>query len=67
VLRADKDAVIIDTMVVGRKDMIRLALNLYRESNAEAVIVISNTEGTYRVVRGLESRGIPAYGPIWDS
>jgi hypothetical protein len=67
VLRADKDAIIIDTKMGGRRNMIRLAHSLYRESNAEAVIVISNTEGTYSVVRGLESRGIPAYGPIWDS
>ena len=67
VLRADKDALIVDTEVDGRKDMVRLALRLYRESKAEAVIVISNTEGTYKVVRNLASRGIPAYGPIWDS
>jgi hypothetical protein len=67
VLKADKDALIVDTEAEGRKDMVRLAIKLYQESNAEAVIVISNTEGTYRVVRKLESRGIPAYGPIWDS
>jgi NAD(P)H-flavin reductase len=64
---ADKDAVIIDTSVTGRQDMVLASYNLYRESKAEAVIVISNTTGTYQIVRGLEARGIPAYGPIRDS
>ena len=67
VLRADRNALIVDTASKGRRDMLQMALEVYQESKAEAVIVISNTQGTYRVVRGLESRGIPAFGPIWDS
>lgn len=67
VLRIDPNALIIDTKEKGRQDMVQLSYNLYRESNAEAVVVISNPALTYSVVFGLESRGIPAYGPIWDS
>ena len=58
---------IVDTEAEGRKDMVRLAFQMYKQSTAEAVIVISNTKETYRVVRNLEARGVPAYGPIWDS
>ena len=67
VLRADPNAVIINTKEKGRQDMVQHCYNLYREANAEAVIVISNPRLTYKVVFGLESRGVPAYGPIWDS
>jgi hypothetical protein len=44
-----------------------LAHGAYVESGAEAVICISNRDVTRRVVQGLEQRGIPAFGPIWDS
>lgn len=33
----------------------------------EAVVIISNQKVTKKVVYGLESRGIPAYGAIFDS
>ncbi|KAK1580366.1 tat pathway signal sequence [Colletotrichum navitas] len=33
----------------------------------EAVVIISNQKVTRKVVYGLESRGIPAYGAIFDS
>ena len=36
-------------------------------ADAEAVIVIANKKLTWQVVYGMESRGIPAYGAIWDS
>lgn len=65
--RADPNAVIINTKEKGRQDMVQLCHDLYTESNAEAVIVISNPDFTYKIVFGLESRGVPAYGPIWDS
>lgn len=67
VLRTDPNALIIDTGEKGRHDMVQLSYDLYRESQAEAVVIISNPTLTYNVVFGLESRGIPAYGPIWDS
>ena len=38
-----------------------------RDFRAEAVIVVSNKATTLRLVDDLERRGIPAFGPIWDS
>lgn len=67
VCKADPDAMIINTRASGRPDMVALAYHLYVQSNAEAVFCISNPNLTRKVVYGLESRGIPAYGPIWDS
>lgn len=67
VVEADPDAMIIDTRATGRPDMVALTYHLFRECGAEAVFVISNPTLTHKVVYGMESRGIPAYGPIWDS
>ncbi|PXF44792.1 hypothetical protein BWQ96_05462 [Gracilariopsis chorda] len=61
------DAVIHDTTALGKPDMVKKAYQLCRESNAEAVIVISNQKLTRKVVYGMEARGIPAFGAIWDS
>ncbi|PSS15218.1 hypothetical protein M430DRAFT_258169 [Amorphotheca resinae ATCC 22711] len=63
----DPRAVIWDTRKAGRPDLVRMAYELYKEENAEAVFVISNPKLTRKVVYGMESRGIPAFGPIWDS
>ncbi|KAF2202291.1 hypothetical protein GQ43DRAFT_439838 [Delitschia confertaspora ATCC 74209] len=67
VTQVDPDAVIIDTRVTGRPDLVRLAYKMYLDCDAEAVFVLSNRTVTKKVVYGLESRGIPAYGPIFDS
>lgn len=67
VCKADPDAMIINTRASGRPDMVALTYHLYVQSNAEAVFCISNASLTRKVVYGMESRGIPAYGPIWDS
>ena len=67
VVKADPQAMIINTRASGRPDMVALTYHLYLESNAEAVFIISNPSLTRKVVYGMESRGIPAYGPIWDS
>jgi hypothetical protein len=67
VLRVDNQAVIIDTRVTGRPNLVQLAYDLYIESQAEAVFCISNRKLTRKVVYGMESRGVPAFGPIWDS
>jgi hypothetical protein len=68
VRRADQDAVILDTKkIAGRPNMIDAARKLYQESNAEAIVIISNPKLTGQVVRTLECEGIPAFGPIWDS
>lgn len=57
----------IDTRKHGRPDMVKLALKAVTEFDAEAVGVISNKPLTEKVVYGLTSRGIPAYGAIFDS
>ncbi len=67
VKEADPDAVIHNTRTMGKPDMVALAYQLYVESEAEAVVVISNPVLTKKLVYGMESRGVPAYGPIWDS
>ncbi|KAL1839228.1 hypothetical protein VTJ49DRAFT_1706 [Mycothermus thermophilus] len=67
VRRMDEKAVIIDTSVQGRVDMLPAVLALYKESRAEAVCVISNPVMTKRLVYQLETMGIAAYGPIFDS
>jgi len=68
VLRADPQAVILNTKPGSpRPDMVALTYQLYAESGAEAVFVISNPKLTYKVKYGMESRGIAAYGPVFDS
>lgn len=67
ILAARPNATIWDTATDGKPDMVALAYRAYREHGAEAVICISNKKLTWRVVHGLEQRGIPAYGAIWDS
>ncbi|KAL3424494.1 amino acid adenylation domain-containing protein [Phlyctema vagabunda] len=64
---ADKNALIWDTKKQGRPDMLGLTWQLYMESGAEAVFVISNPKVTKMVVYGMESRGVPAFGPVFDS
>ncbi|MGW1274252.1 hypothetical protein [Streptomyces sp. NPDC002491] len=67
ILAAQPDAVVRDTSRGGKPDMVALAYAAYRDFGAEAVICISNKKLTWQVVHGLERRGIPAYGAIWDS
>ena len=67
ILTAQPEAIIWDTDELGRPDMLRLAYRAYITSGAEAVICISNKTLTWQVVHGLEQRGIPAFGPVWDS
>ncbi|MFJ2176962.1 hypothetical protein ACIOHE_29225 [Streptomyces sp. NPDC087851] len=67
ILAVQPDALIWDTSRHGKPDMVRLAYAAYRDFGAEAVICISNKKLTWQVVHGLERRGIPAYGAIWDS
>jgi hypothetical protein len=63
----DGRAVVVDTRVSGRRDLVRLAYSMYREEMAEAVFVVSNRGVTRAVVYELECRGVPAFGPVWDS
>lgn len=67
ILAAQPHALVWDTSRHGKPDMVRLAYTAYRDFGAEAVICISNKKLTWQVVHGLERRGIPAYGAIWDS
>jgi NAD(P)H-flavin reductase/uncharacterized membrane protein YtjA (UPF0391 family) len=64
---ADPAAVIWDTKRFGRPDMVGLTWQLLMESQAEAVFVVSNPKVTKMVVYAMESRGVAAYGPIFDS
>lgn len=64
---AQPDATIWDTGERGKPDVLQLAYAAYLESGAEAVVCIANRTVTWEVVHGLERRGIPAFGPIWDS
>ncbi|KAL2830519.1 hypothetical protein BDW59DRAFT_170092 [Aspergillus cavernicola] len=67
VCNADPDAVVHDTKKQGRPDLVQLTWNAVQDFEAEAVVIISNEKLTKKVVYGMESRGIPAYGAIWDS
>jgi CRP-like cAMP-binding protein len=67
ILTANPDAIIWYTDELGRPDTLRLAYQAYITSGAEAVICVSNKKLTWQVIHGLEQRGIPAFGPIWDS
>ena len=56
-----------DTTKHGKPDLLNLALAAYRDFGAEAVFIVSNKPTTFGLVHELERRGIPAFGPIWDS
>jgi hypothetical protein len=67
ILAVQPEAIIWDTDTLGRPDLVKLAYQAHQTFDAEAVICISNKKLTWEVVYGMESRGIPAYGAIWDS
>jgi hypothetical protein len=67
IYKTDPDALVWDTDERGRPDMVALAYQMYRESDAECVCVISNAKVTGMLVYAMESRGVPAYGPVFDS
>ena len=67
VAAAQPDAVIWDTTTSGKPDLLQLALDAYADFDAQAVMIVSNKPTTRKLVHDLERRGIPAFGPIWDS
>jgi hypothetical protein len=67
VLAAQPDALVWDTTRDGKPDLVELALEAYRDFDAEAIFVVSNKPATLHLVHQFERRGIPAFGPIWDS
>ena len=64
---AQPNAVIWDTDNRGKPDLVALAYQAYRDLGAEAIICIANKKVTWQVCQEFESRGIPAFGAIWDS
>lgn len=67
ILTAQPDALIWDTQLAGKPDLLQLSWDAAHEMSAEAVICIANRALTDSVVNGCEARGLPAYGAIWDS
>lgn len=67
ILATDPEAVIWNTRERGRPDMALEAYKLYKSSGAECVCVISNGPVTTKLVYDLEARGVPAFGPVFDS
>jgi hypothetical protein len=67
ILDADPQAIIIDTKVSGRPDLVSISYAAWRDSDVEAVFVISNRKVTRMLVDSLNTKGVPAFGPIWDS
>ncbi|MDT7785224.1 MAG: hypothetical protein QOF58_3643 [Pseudonocardiales bacterium] len=67
ILAVQPGAVVWDTESQGKPDLVALAYDACKRFDAEAVICISNKPTTWQIVEEMESRGIPAYGAIWDS
>jgi hypothetical protein len=67
VLDTDPKAIIHNTRTQGKPDLALEAWKIWKESKAEAVCIISNKKVTTKFVYAMESRGIPAYGAIFDS
>lgn len=67
ILSIHPDSIIWDTDKNGKPNLAELAYEAYKKFDAEAVICISNKKLTFELVYEMESRGIPAFGAIWDS
>ncbi|KAL4762308.1 putative NRPS-like enzyme [Aspergillus foveolatus] len=67
VYAADAGAVVRDTKVLGRPNLVKICWDAVQEFKVEGVVVISNEKVTKKVVYGTKSRGVSAYGAIWDS
>jgi hypothetical protein len=65
--RAQPDALVWDTTRSGKPDLVELAQRAYDDFDAEAVLIVSNKPATTHLVHAFERRGIPAFGPIFDS
>ncbi|KAL2860693.1 integral membrane protein TmpA [Aspergillus lucknowensis] len=67
VAKMDPSPIIIDTNSSGRIDMVPVIRQIAKDFDAEAICIVSNPNVTKKVVYELESTGVPAYGPIFDS
>ncbi len=65
--QAQPQAVIWNTTAQGKPDVLALTMQAFDDSGADAVIIVSNRPVTARIVGEMERRGVPAFGPIWDS
>ncbi|RDW56563.1 hypothetical protein BP6252_14091 [Coleophoma cylindrospora] len=63
----DNNAVVIDSDKHGRQDMFPIAWDMVKDFNAEAVFIISRPNMVQKLVFEFEVRGIPAFGPVFDS
>ena len=61
------EALVLDTDEMGRPDLLQVTYRMCQEMGAEAVFVLSNETVTRMMMSGLEKKGVPVYGPIWDS
>lgn len=60
-------AVIWNTTAQGKPDVFQVTVDAFEQSGADAVIIVSNQGVTDRLVAEFARRGVPAFGPIWDS
>ncbi|KAJ9416244.1 hypothetical protein FOXG_09719 [Fusarium oxysporum f. sp. lycopersici 4287] len=67
ILGMGDNAHIHNTSTMGRPNTLPTALDLYKKTESEAVVVISNPKLTIDLVLDLQALGVPAFGPIWDS
>ncbi|EED19622.1 integral membrane protein TmpA [Talaromyces stipitatus ATCC 10500] len=67
VKQMDPNPLVMDTDMTGRVDMVPIIESMAMEFRAEAVCVISNPKLTKKLVYDLETRGLVAMGPIFDS
>ncbi|KAK0504231.1 hypothetical protein EDD18DRAFT_1063298 [Armillaria luteobubalina] len=67
ILAASPGAVVYDTRKHGKPDIVKLTNRIVDEYQPECVCVISNQKLTEKVIYGLRSRGILAFGAIFDS
>ncbi|PBK95985.1 hypothetical protein ARMGADRAFT_989883 [Armillaria gallica] len=67
ILENSPGAVVYDTRKHGRHNIVKLTDRFVDEFKPGCVCVISNQRITENVVYGLRSRGILAFGAIFDS
>jgi NAD(P)H-flavin reductase len=66
--KMDPDALILDSTKMGKRvDMVPLVLREFATFHAEAVCIITNEKMTKKLVFECEARGVPAFGPVFDS
>ncbi|KAM3423108.1 hypothetical protein BST61_g566 [Cercospora zeina] len=67
VLRADPNAIIIDTKLTGRPNMNALVYAAAKEIQAEAVLLVSTQPVTKSLTYEMEARGVYVISPIFDA